>query len=280
MEEEEHLELGSPGEFWEYLAGVYGEDVLDEKETALNGTWSGRILVSGEAQSLQEIEAMIKEETANRTRLAAVDVSRITAPRSFLTTLRERTEDGFLSKAGWEKDLGDQAGLVWRRHSVVGLSGEPHSLRDAKVRYLVSGATTVSGGTTYALTEVADPTISTCGDGFDFALQADLDPARPIARLRIDGAETKILELRSKTLRYPTSVNVVTPGSADGPRAVGAAPPSLKQSVEIELTLPRQSVKRWNADRTIPLDRHAILAVQGGPGETAEVLIGRVRKVR
>jgi len=109
---------------------------------------------------LQEIEGIIQHEVTHRTRAGAIDLARLTAPRSSVGTLRKHAEDGFLLKGGWEKSFDRQPEIACVRHGILRLSGEAHALRDATVHRLVADAEVVSGGTTYTLTEITDPEIN------------------------------------------------------------------------------------------------------------------------
>ena len=90
------------------------------------------------------------------------------------------------------------------------------------------------------------------------------------------------LDIRPVTARYPgfTSVSArdLSPGgSKEAPSATAVSVTEVVK--EMKLGLPRQPLKSWDISLDVPTNRYVLLRTEAGTGQSARLLIGRVREV-
>jgi hypothetical protein len=171
----------------------------------------------------------------------------------------------------------------------MGVAGQPLALLTAKIKTFVTDVELVSGGTGFAIIQVADLVPKTCGDGTDLRLRVELAEGAGQARLKLEGGDVKLLEERPVAATYPDMPLYSGPGGGtDGGSSQGPPPAAARAATQqgndkiikqVQFTLPRQSVQYWTSEINVPLDREVILQTDAAEGEAATVLVGRVRLV-
>ncbi|MCZ6792351.1 MAG: hypothetical protein O7J95_01910 [Planctomycetota bacterium] len=237
----------------------------------------GRFVVLWAPRALHDrLGGILQGEFRRRTPVVTIDVELLSMPRQVYAALRARTEDGFLLEPGWSESIDDAAKVERSFFTLTGVIGESHALRRATIHSLVTGVENVSGGTGFAIIERADPVVTTCGEGNEFRMRVDLLPGGRGARLKLQGVESRLEDIRSVMARFPSlSVAPPTGGSAGTPMSKEA--PQLVTK-ELNLTLPEQTVRYFTVERSVPLGRAAILYSDARVGEVVKVLIGTVRR--
>lgn len=167
-------------------------------------------------------------------------------------------------------------GLKTSHHVAAGLAGERLGIREADVycNYVVD-AEAVSGGTTYGSTEMSDPVMGTCGDGFAFHVKTAVRPGKGTIGLHLMGMRTAIIEMRKSKIRLLSQGGATEVSETSG--RSGKRQTTSPKLMEITLMKPRQKVNYWNVTRDMPIGRHVILDVRAEEKAHVEVLVGRVR---
>ncbi len=242
---------------------------------------SDRMVVAGPPDAHATVEAILGREAGERSRMVAIEVVAVEAPAPALTRIRGLTEGGpgggGVLPVGWETVVEALKDVRLHRFAVRGCHRAVHAVRQARVRRFLTEYSRVSGGTGYSTVECIQPETSSCADGAEMRLRADLDgdPARPgrTARLQVDGAIAAILDERELKVPYRLHGGSGSDGSPSG-----AEPPRGSRSERegtARLSLPRQKFTRWDLERRVPLGRHVVLQTESGE-YGAVVLIGRV----
>jgi hypothetical protein len=269
------------------LQGEMAQFREEEYSTSLIGR--GNLLFSGTPRAAEAIQRILENLSKPLCQAVAVDVDLLSVPRSVLGQVLAAAEDGTVLADGWEKTIEAKEGLKKRRFTAMGVPGQPLALLVAKIKTFVTDVELVSGGTGFAIIQVADLVPKTCGDGTDLRLRVELAEGAGQARLKLEGGDVRLLEERAVTATFPDlPVYSGGGGGAEGGSSQGPSPPPVRPSSQgsndkiikqVQFTLPRQSVQYWTSEINVPLDREVILQTDAAEGEAATILVGRVRRV-
>jgi hypothetical protein len=273
------------------LQGLQGEAAQfreEECQTSLVGR--GNLLFTGTPRVAEAVQRFLVDLSKPLCQSVAVDVDVLSVPRSVLSQVLAAANDGTVLADDWEKSIESKEALKKRRFTVMGVAGQPLALLIAKIKTFVTDVELVSGGTGFAIIQVADLIPRTCGDGTDLRLRVELAEGAGQARLKLEGGDVKLIEERLVTASYPDMPLYSGPGggasesgSSQGPSPAarsGAQQNNDKIIKQVQFTLPRQSVQYWTSEINVPLGREVILQTDAAEGEAATILVGRVRLVQ
>lgn len=225
------------------------------------------VVASGEVH--QWIGSMIDEERAKLARNARIELEVLTVPRAVYAELRRHRDGVTLLDDGWSVVLENQAGVRRERYSVAGAAGQIHGFRNVGWESLLMSVEQVSGGTGFAIIEVADPILGDGGSGTQLRLEATLSDDGTHAHLRFEGERARLLEKRAVSTRYPVITAVTEQTSESAPAVIGQ---------EVKLTLPTQESVRWGVLRSMPLGRWGVLYRDAKAGEGVQLVVARVTR--
>ena len=235
-----------------------GEDVWDGERTYMEmHPHLGVLFVRADVPLQERVAAVLSSEAVRRTEAAHISLEVLEVPRAVLVHVLGATVDGSVLNPNWRDVMEEVHNADRLRYFVSGVTGEVHALRNALILSSVVGVKYVGGCTSAGLVQVPDPVVAEFGEGREFRLQADLFSAGKIARLRLEGVETRIVSRESVAVKL---------GQAAGVKSATS---------KLELGLPRQGVTYWNVEQDLPVGRDVILHVEAA-GETARVLVGKV----
>jgi hypothetical protein len=249
-----------------------------DEEAQLEVLFGGYVDFRGPEEIQKRLVTALEQEIAAAAKVVSVDIDILAVSRVGLSTAREAAEGGFLLAADWRKALGPKDILGERRCAVTGVAGQVHALRQATIRNYVADVNQVSGGTGFAIVMMSDPEVQTCGDGLEIRILAEPLPGGGAARVRIEGATSRILEERPFTVTFPVIPHLT--GTDSSSEATGRPTEAKEVRKTLSLTLPHLSVDYWSEEVQAPLDRDVILHASAPEGDTASLLIGRVRVMR
>ena len=215
--------------------------------------------------------SMLDEELAKLTRNVEIELEVLTVPRAVYAEMRRHLDGVALLEDGWKASLEDKDGVQRELYSVTGAAGQIHGLRNIEWETLLVDVEQVSGGTGFAIIEVADPIIKDGGSGIQLRLEATLSGDGAHAHLRFEGERARLLEKRDVRTVYP----VITAVAARGGKSEAAETPVIQS---VKLTLPKQETIRWEILRTLPIGRWSILYRDAKAGEGVQLVVGRVTR--
>jgi hypothetical protein len=254
-----------------------------EDEALLNMYTPHHLDFRGPEEPRNRVEAALAGEIAAVARVVSVDVDILTVSRAGLAKARETAEGGFILAAEWRKALGPKDVLAERRCAVTGVAGQVHALRQADVRSYVADVSNVSGGTGFAILMASDPEIQSFGDGLEMRLLAEPLPGGEAARVRLEGAWARTVEERPFTVTFPVipyMTGTYADADAESPGRPSGKATATGMRKTLPITLPHQAIDYWSVEVEAPHDRDVILHVNAGEGDSASILIGRVRAIK
>lgn len=238
------------------------------------------------AEERARFERALGEEAARRLVAATVELELLELDRERFVRLRSLAPDGLRLEDGWREKVATGSKLASREFAVTGVAGETHAVRVADIHPLIVDVENISGGTGFAISEAVDPMVRTCGEGTQLLVRVDLPDAGATARLRVNGVDTKIREIREVELIQPVPADpsggsTTERRSSKGSTTSGSAGGTPEfRTRELQLHLPKQAVRVVDFCRRVPVGRDIILHSDTSRGDTATVLVGRVRRTR
>lgn len=260
-------------------ASVEPEAWRDER-TSLSLEGDGRFLhITARAATHQSVRAFLKKLLRDRARVATLEIEEFEAPLDVLLELRRQAGAGWELGADWRREGPGRKLRPVLRAAVAGALGTRMVAQGYESRDFVADIETVSGGTGFSVTEMADPVVVSAGTGFQ--LTASVASLHRPDHLAMDAKLDRCRTRFEKTAEVLAATEI---GPAELPPRASRekkddSPEPERQTVWLPfvLDLPDQRQLPCRASLALRPGRPAILKVEATGDGLGRLVVATVR---
>lgn len=213
-----------------------------------------------DATMLRAVEAFFRQYQAAPA-MTFASLKQVTVPRALFVALNQQLDNGNLLPSDWRSRLAKNA--VSMECLVSGLAGQLVSVRRVDGETIIDGVDSVSGGTTYTLTELISIHSRDVASGFAAEIRVRPVPGSAMVTFECCGIQSTTDTSRN----HDVIMNQCKPGLTSTP-------------VQLTLNTPQQKAHTWRINTVLPQKRDALLDVEMLEDGNVRLLIGNVRMVK